>query len=43
LIVDVPTELDDTSADLLRQLAAHRGEEIHEHSSGIFSRRRAKR
>jgi molecular chaperone DnaJ len=43
LVVDVPTELDDTSADLLRQLAAHRGEEIHEHSGGIFSRRRAKR
>jgi hypothetical protein len=39
----VPTELDDTSADLLRQLAAHRGEEIQEHSGGIFSRRRAKR
>jgi molecular chaperone DnaJ len=40
LVVDVPTELDDTSADLLRQLAAHRGEQIQEHSGGLFSRRR---
>jgi molecular chaperone DnaJ len=40
LVVDVPTELDDTSSDLLRQLAAHRGEEIHEHGGGLFSRKR---
>jgi molecular chaperone DnaJ len=40
LVVDVPTELDDTSSDLLRQLAAHRGEAIHEHSGGLFSRKR---
>jgi molecular chaperone DnaJ len=40
LVVDVPTELDDTSADLLRQLAEHRGETIHEHSGGLFSRKR---
>jgi molecular chaperone DnaJ len=40
LVVDVPTDLDDTSTDLLRQLAAHRGEQIQEHSGGLFSRRR---
>jgi molecular chaperone DnaJ len=43
LVVDVPTELDDTSSDLLRQLAEHRGEVIQEHGGGLFSRRRAKR
>ncbi len=40
LVVDVPTSLDDTSADLLRQLAAHRGEPIHEPTGGLFSRHR---
>jgi molecular chaperone DnaJ len=40
LVVDVPTDLDDTSTDLLRQLAQHRGEVIHEHSGGLFSRKR---
>ena len=43
LVVDVPDELDDTSADLLRQLAEHRGEKVSEHSGGLFSRKRAKR
>ena len=41
LVVDVPTELDDTSRDLLRQLAEHRGESVKEHSGGLFSRRRS--
>jgi molecular chaperone DnaJ len=40
LVVDVPTSLDETSADLLRQLAAHRGEVVAEASGGLFSRRR---
>jgi molecular chaperone DnaJ len=40
LVVDVPTELDATTTDLLRQLAEHRGEKIHEHSGGLFSRKR---
>jgi molecular chaperone DnaJ len=40
LVVDVPTDLDDTSRDLLRQLAEHRGEEVREHTGGLFSRRR---
>ena len=40
LVVDVPTDLDDTSTDLLRQFAQHRGEVIHEHSGGLFSRKR---
>jgi molecular chaperone DnaJ len=40
LVVDVPTDLDETSADLLRQLATHRGEAVQEHSGGLFSRRR---
>lgn len=40
LVVDVPTDLDDTSRDLLRQLAEHRGEQINEESSGLFSRKR---
>ena len=41
LIVDVPTELDETSKDLLRQLAQHRGEPVKEHTGGLFSRRRS--
>ena len=40
LVVDVPTDLDDTSRDLLRQLAEHRGESVHEESGGLFSRKR---
>ena len=38
--VDVPTELDDTSRDLLRQLAEHRGESVNEETGGLFSRKR---
>ena len=30
----------DRDFDLLRQLAEHRGEKIHEHSGGLFSRKR---
>ncbi|MGA2432529.1 MAG: molecular chaperone DnaJ [Acidimicrobiales bacterium] len=40
LVVDVPTDLDDTSRDLLRQLAEHRGEKINEETGGLFSRKR---
>ena len=40
LVIDVPTELDDTSRDLLRQLAEHRGEHVAEHSGKLFSRKR---
>jgi len=40
LVVDVPDELDDTSTSLLRQLAEHRGEVVHEASGGLFARRR---
>jgi molecular chaperone DnaJ len=40
LVVDVPTELDETSSDLLRQLAEHRGEVVDERGGGLFSRRR---
>ncbi|MFI5035434.1 MAG: J domain-containing protein [Acidimicrobiales bacterium] len=43
LVVDVPTELDETSADLLRQLASHRGEAVREHAPRLFSRRGAKK
>jgi len=43
LVVDVPTELDDVERDLLRQLAAHRGEEVAEHHGGGLFRKRAKR
>ncbi|MDE3065445.1 MAG: J domain-containing protein [Acidobacteriota bacterium] len=43
LVVDVPTDLDETSTDLLRQLAAHRGEAVREHASRLFSRRGAKK
>ena len=42
LVVDVPTELDETSATLLRELAEHRGEPVAVESGGFF-RRRAKR
>jgi molecular chaperone DnaJ len=40
LVVDVPTDLDETSNDLLRQLAEHRGEPVREPTGGLFSRRR---
>ena len=40
LVVDVPTELDDTSRDLLRKLAEHRGETVKEPAGGLFSRHR---
>jgi molecular chaperone DnaJ len=42
--VEVPTELDETSESLLRQLAEHRGEAVHApHAGGLFSRLRARR
>ena len=40
LSVDVPEGLDDQSADLLRQLAQHRGEAVREHGGKLFSRHR---
>jgi molecular chaperone DnaJ len=40
LVVDVPTELDATSDELLRQLAEHRAEAVHEPTVGLFQRRR---
>ncbi len=40
LTVDVPTELDDTSDDILRQFAQHREEAVHEPVTGLFHRRR---
>jgi molecular chaperone DnaJ len=43
LVVDVPTELDDASEDLLRQWAAHREEAVRESSGGLFHRRKAKK
>jgi molecular chaperone DnaJ len=43
LTIDVPTELDETSEDLLRQWAEHREEDVHEHASGLFRRRKAKK
>ncbi len=42
LVVDVPGELDDRSEELLRELAAHRGEDVTEVAGGLF-RRRSKR
>ncbi len=42
--VAVPTDLDETTEDLLRQLAAHRGETVAEpHAGGLFSRLRSRR
>lgn len=38
--VDVPTELDDTAESLVRQLAEHLGEDVHEPAHGLFGRRR---
>ncbi|HEV2426655.1 MAG TPA: J domain-containing protein, partial [Acidimicrobiales bacterium] len=43
LAVDVPSILDDESADLLRQLAAHRGEAVREPGGRLFARRGAKK
>jgi molecular chaperone DnaJ len=43
LTIDVPTELDTTSEDLLRQLAVHRNEAVGEATGGLFHRRRAKK
>jgi molecular chaperone DnaJ len=43
LVVDVPRQLDEASADLLRQLAAHREEVVREEPTGLFGRRKAKR
>ncbi|HEY5438504.1 MAG TPA: DnaJ C-terminal domain-containing protein, partial [Acidimicrobiales bacterium] len=43
LIVDVPSELDAASEDLLRQLAMHRNEAVAEASGGLFHRRKAKK
>jgi len=43
LAVDVPSDLDETSEDLLRKWAEHRGEVVHEPSGGLFRRRRAKK
>ena len=43
LVVDVPTELDETSEALLRQWATHRGEAVQESSGGLFRRRKAKK
>ena len=40
LVVDVPIELDATSEELLRQLAQHRAEVVHEPTAGLFHRRR---
>ncbi|HEV3212474.1 MAG TPA: J domain-containing protein [Acidimicrobiales bacterium] len=41
--VTVPTELDEASDALLRQLAAHRGEEVAEPHVGLLSRLRSRR
>ena len=43
LVVDVPEELDETSEELLRQLAEHRHEPVLEGSGGLFRRRKAKK
>ena len=43
LVVDVPTELDDASEELLRQLAEHRKEPVLEATGGLFHRRKAKK
>jgi molecular chaperone DnaJ len=43
LVVDVPTDLDGDSEDLLRQWAAHREEPVREASEGLFHRRKAKK
>ncbi|MHB2027484.1 MAG: molecular chaperone DnaJ [Acidimicrobiales bacterium] len=43
LVVDVPSELDETSESLLRQWAEHRHEAVNESSGGLFRRRKAKK
>ncbi len=43
LRVEVPTELDEESERLLRELAAHRGETVKEQPHGLLSRLRSKR
>jgi len=43
LVIDVPSDLDDTSEELLRQFAQHRDEAVREHGGGVFRRRRAKK
>ena len=43
LVIDVPTELDDASEELLRQFATLRNEPVREHAGGVFRRRRAKK
>jgi molecular chaperone DnaJ len=43
LVVDVPTELDDESEQLLRQWAEHRDEPVSEPQVGFFHRRKAKK
>jgi len=43
LVVDVPSELDETSEGLLRQWAEHRREVVSEESGGLFRRRKAKK
>ncbi len=43
LVVDVPTELDDESEQLLRQWAEHRDETVSEPQVGFFHRRKAKK
>jgi len=43
LVIDVPTELDSASEELLRQWAAHRDEPVSESSGGLFHRRKAKK
>jgi molecular chaperone DnaJ len=40
LVVDVPIELDDESERLLRELAAHRGDNVNEAHHGLLSRLR---
>ena len=41
--VDVPTDLDETAEALVRQLAAHRGDEVAEPHVGLLSRLRSRR
>jgi molecular chaperone DnaJ len=43
LEVEVPTELDAQSEDLLRQWAEHRGEAVDAPATGLFHRRRSRR
>ena len=41
LVVEVPTDLDEETTDLLYQLAEHRGEAVRERPGGFFARRRS--